>query len=154
MPCLKALSRNTERSRITDEQQALQFERLLCNKFPSLMVLHADEEEEYFRSPSFNGGGSDIPVDSDDESDAPVVVDMEDVQESLKRTHETTFPGGGGTLKGLSTATASRYPLLVAAILPHEDILMTCARALDEKRDVSVVREAAAYLEDMERAST
>ena len=43
------------------------------------------------------------------------------------------------------------YPLLVASIMPQEDILMTCARALDDARDVSLVREAAAYLEEVEQ---
>ena len=30
--------------------------------------------------------------------------------------------------------------------MQHEDILMTCARALDEKVDVSLVREAGTFL--------
>jgi A1 cistron-splicing factor AAR2 len=34
---------------------------------------------------------------------------------------------------------------------PHEDIFMTCARILESASDVSLVREAAAYLEQMEK---
>ena len=33
---------------------------------------------------------------------------------------------------------------------PHEDLLIVCARALDTKSDVSLVREAAAYLLEVE----
>ena len=44
----------------------------------------------------------------------------------------------------------TRYPLLFAAMQPHEDILMVCARALDTQTDVSLVREAAKYLEEVE----
>jgi A1 cistron-splicing factor AAR2 len=44
----------------------------------------------------------------------------------------------------------SRYPILFAAVQPHEDVLMTCARALEAAADVSLVREAAAYLEQVE----
>ena len=43
-----------------------------------------------------------------------------------------------------------KFPLLYAAILPHEDITMLCARVLDEQTDVSLVREAASYLEEVE----
>jgi A1 cistron-splicing factor AAR2 len=43
-----------------------------------------------------------------------------------------------------------QYPFLFAAISNDEDIVMACARILDEQRDVTLVREAAAYLEDVE----
>ena len=46
-----------------------------------------------------------------------------------------------------------RYPLLFAAMDStsfREDVLMTCARALDVANDASLVREAAAYLEEVE----
>ena len=42
------------------------------------------------------------------------------------------------------------YPLLFAAMSPQEDVVMCAARVLDEQRDVSLVREAAAYLEEVE----
>ena len=42
------------------------------------------------------------------------------------------------------------YPLLFAAMAPQEDVVMCAARCLDEQRDVSLVREAAAYLEEVE----
>ena len=80
--------------------------------------------------------------DHDDE-DAPVVVSAEDVQASLARSYPTPQP--------IPSEIQTAYPLLVAAILPHEDILMACARILDDKRDVSLVREAAAYLEQVEQ---
>ena len=73
-----------------------------------------------------------------------------------------TGPGGrpaaaAGSVGGTNqTATVPndirvRYPILSAAIMPTEDIVMTCARALDEQNDVSLVREAAAYLEEIEQ---
>jgi A1 cistron-splicing factor AAR2 len=43
-----------------------------------------------------------------------------------------------------------QYPFLFAAVSNDEDIIMACARILDEQRDVTLVREAAAYLEDVE----
>jgi hypothetical protein len=35
-----------------------------------------------------------------------------------------------------------------------EDIVMTCARVLEERNDVTLVREAAHYLEHVERYRT
>jgi A1 cistron-splicing factor AAR2 len=48
---------------------------------------------------------------------------------------------------------SKHYPLLLAAMdssCGKEDIMMTCARALHDAVDVSLVREAAEYLEDVE----
>jgi len=42
------------------------------------------------------------------------------------------------------------YPLLYAARAPQEDLVMCCARILDDRNDVSLVREAASYLENFE----
>lgn len=44
----------------------------------------------------------------------------------------------------------SLYPLLFAATLEHEDVLMACARILDESVDASLLREVTAYLENVE----
>ena len=103
-----------------------------------------DEDDERFDESMYQGGDS-----SEDDSDGPVVVDMKDVQASLARSSQSPFPNPSRT--SLPCRVVEKYPLLVAAIQPHEDILMTCARALDEKQDVSLVREAAAYLEEIEQ---
>jgi hypothetical protein len=127
----------------------LQFQRVLSNKFPSLMVV--DDEEENEEEMETIRGGPEDPFEED--SDGPVVVDMVDVQASLARTsnENTTSRHQDDARHQLPSSVIAGYPLLVAAILPQEDILMTCARALDEKKDVSLVREAAAYLEEMEQ---
>lgn len=88
----------------------------------------------------------DYDDDDDDDSDGPVIVDMTEVEASLARRMEYD-----SSRPVLPQEVLTSYPLLVAAILPHEDIVMTCARILDQKVDVSLVREAAAYLEDVEQ---
>ena len=90
--------------------------------------------------------------DEDSDSDAPVIVGVEEIQASMARSLavpavDTDYAGS------ISAEVRTKFPLLVAAVQPHEDILMTCARALDSKLDVSLVREAAAYLEQVERTS-
>ena len=81
------------------------------------------------------------------DEDGPVVVAMEDVEASLARSAgmSTTTPRSQS-----SRLLSSDFSILKAAMQPHEDVLMTCARALDEANDVSLVREAAAYLEQVE----
>jgi hypothetical protein len=143
LPSLKQLCRNLSRTNIVtqEEESVTQFQKLLANKFPTSF-----QEEETMDIRVID---DDEMEDGDDEDeDAPVVVAAEEVHASLARS---------------STAVSKRkrldvpieiqkvYPLLVAAIMPHEDILMTCARALDEQRDVSLVRQAAAYLEEVEQ---
>jgi hypothetical protein len=80
----------------------------------------------------------------DDVDDAPVVVSLDDMEASMAR--QTLFP----VKQEYPDAHKRVYPLLFASMQLHEDIVMTCARVLDEKVDVSVVREAAAYLEQVE----
>jgi hypothetical protein len=76
--------------------------------------------------------------DDEDDDDPPVIV--ENVPDHLPPlVASVTDP-----------LIRQRYPILAAAVLETEDILMTCARALDEAKDVSLVREAAAYLEQVE----
>lgn len=103
-----------------------------------------------FGSEQINGiDAPENPVGHNEEDDDPVVVSYEEVEASLQRSAKvvpstSTYP----------KEHRSKYPLLFASMLAHEDILMTCARALDEKVDVSVVREAAAYLEEVEAQRT
>jgi len=109
------------------------FQKLLANKFPG--SFQKNEEANNY-----------LPLLEDDEDeDAPVVVAVEDVQASLTRSSPT------GPRQSIPKEIQNSYPMLVAAMMPHEDILMTCARALDEQTDVSLVREAASYLEDVEQ---
>jgi A1 cistron-splicing factor AAR2 len=78
-------------------------------------------------------------------------VASEEVQASLARSQGARLSTGiAFEPVFMTTELQEAYPLLLAAVMPHEDILMTCARALDEATDVSLVREAAAYLEQVE----
>lgn len=91
------------------------------------------------------------PIESDDESDddddGPVVVSNEEIEKFNARL-VVQKPTTGSRDK--DTSIKSDYPLLFAAMMPNEDAVMTCARALDEANDVSLVREAAEYLERVE----
>lgn len=85
--------------------------------------------------------------DSDDE--APVMVPSEEIEASIAR--QQPIPLSKNSIgQNHPDAHKCRYPLLFASMQSHEDIMMTCARILDERIDVSVVREAAAYLEEVE----
>ena len=85
-----------------------------------------------------------INADMDDD-EGPVVVSEEDVTASLARSSHL------GGMSAPSPEIRKTHPLLVAAMQPHEDILMTCARGLSDATDVSLVREAASYLENVEQ---
>ena len=85
-------------------------------------------------------------VNSD--KDGPVIVPSEEVEASLTRSNADRK--SYGAVEPVPPAIRLRFPFLFAAMMPNEDIVMTCARALDEAADVSLVREAAAYLEQIE----
>ena len=80
----------------------------------------------------------------DDDEDSPVIVPLEEIEEALSRPTPTRQPTSD------ETEYAQIYPFLFASICPGEDILMACARILDEKTDVTLVREAAHYLDHVE----
>ena len=95
--------------------------------------------------------------DGDDEDDdGPVVVAEADVEASLERS--AVLAAAQASIPSATHITSieedrrnrRKFPLIFAAISSQEDILMCCARVLDEKNDVSLVREAAAYLEAVE----
>ena len=85
--------------------------------------------------------------EEEEDEDGPVVVAMEEIEAAQKR-QVTTPPRG--VIQQYSVELRSRFPILFAAQQPHEDIVMTCARALEAATDVSLVREAAEYLEQVE----
>jgi len=149
LPSLRALCKNLSRANICDASSFLQLQRLLSNKFPSMLIVEDDEDVADSRAMEVGlDSMDDGNTDNDDDSDGPVVVDMVDVEASLARSSQGVHPS---LRQSLPASVLEDYPLLVAAILPHEDILMTCARALDEQKDVSLVREAASYLENVEQ---
>ena len=91
--------------------------------------------------------------ESTDDEDGPVVVSSSDVEASIARSSKEHFDSQNySTLFSNVSHHEHRqsYPLLYAAITPQEDVVMACARILDARNDVSLVREAAAYLEEVE----
>mmetsp|Transcript_5803 Transcript_5803/g.8211 ORF Transcript_5803/g.8211 Transcript_5803/m.8211 type:complete len:267 (+) Transcript_5803:712-1512(+) len=88
--------------------------------------------------------------DDDDDDDGPVIVPYEEFESSLSRSAALL----NTTHKQVDEVEEAKhrqdYPLLYAAMSPQEDVVMCAARVLDEQRDVSLVREAAAYLEQVE----
>jgi A1 cistron-splicing factor AAR2 len=90
---------------------------------------------------------ADVSEESDDDG-GPVIVPSDEVEASLARLEET--PRSCVPSLEYSEQDRATYPFLFAAKLEHEDVLMTCARGLDDANDVSLVREAAAYLEQVE----
>lgn len=80
------------------------------------------------------------------EDDSPVVVSVEEFDAFLSRSAGKEGVG----MTSYPAEQTEKYPLLFASMQPHEDILMACSRALDSCVDVSLVREAAAYLEEVE----
>lgn len=87
-----------------------------------------------------------------EDEDGPVIVPSSEVEASISRSSMECLQA-----KKYHTALnqdyeqhRTNYPLLFAAITPQEDVVMTCARVLDAGNDVSLVREAAAYLEEVE----
>jgi hypothetical protein len=155
IPSLQSLSQKLSASRIAlDNPESLQrFASLLNNHFPHSFGTPCGEEmeEEDIMAVDTAPQRRDMRYydseegEEDDDEDGPVMVAEEDIQASLERSS-----GASNPRNDIPFEVQSRYPLLLAAIQDHEDILMTCARALDEKKDVSLVREAAAYLEETE----
>jgi len=92
--------------------------------------------------------------DSSEDEDGPVIVSCEEIEESLCRS-SVTRPNYFSLRDDLRDRQLEhRYPLLFSAMIPNlqEDIVMTCARILESASDVSLVREAASYLEDVENS--
>ena len=94
-------------------------------------------------------------VDNEDilDEDGPVIVPCSEVEASMTRSSlldRLQVQKYNVNANDDDKMQKINYPLLFAAIVPHEDVLMTCARILDTGNDVSLVREAAAYLEEVE----
>ena len=89
----------------------------------------------------------------EDEEDGPVIIPYNEVEASMARS--SSQPTQASKMWKESNQQQhyhhnKEYPLLYAAMTVDEDEVMACARILDEAKDVSLVREAAAYLEEVE----
>jgi A1 cistron-splicing factor AAR2 len=158
LPSLERLQRNLcwGENAICDTNVTNKFQHILVNKFPQTFSESSLRIEE-LRNEPFN---CDMAMEDDDynddddvdDEDGPVMVSADEIEASLARS--SAAPVVATALGGRNSVPSDiqkKYPILMAAIMPHEDILMTCARALDEKTDVSLVREAASYLESVEQ---
>jgi AAR2 protein len=135
-------------------------QRILQQRFPS-QFSHAHDPSEAVRPcdlQDVSDGGScddamDDDDDDDDDEDGPVVVACDEVDASVARISfdRATSPRHVAAVE-YSGELREQYPLLFAARVPSEDIVMTCARVLDQANDASLVREAADYLQRIEAA--
>lgn len=129
------LSTSPSRSRINDAEMEIE-EFMLSNNFENKQNRDSIEQEY---------------EDDDDgeEEDGPVIVPYDQIESSLLRSAALTkIPTRLETIE--QSNHRQNYPLLFAAMSQQEDVVMCAARILDEKKDVSLVREAAAYLEEVE----
>ena len=112
------------------------------------------QESTSFFNSSTNLKYDSSDSDSDSDDDLPLIVPAVEVDASFARFNKKrdSFSGNYSVTDqdGISNYK-HKYPLLFSAIMSHEDIVMTCARILDDKNDVSLVREASAYLEEVEQ---
>jgi AAR2 protein len=113
--------------------QALNMKREASRLFSTFV----DDHNCYAHDKGFN----ELKDDSDED---PIVVSTEEYESMITSTSQSNY-------RKLEYPNELRlkYPILFAAMQPHEDILMVCARALDSKSDVSLVREAADFLEQV-----
>ena len=85
----------------------------------------------------------------DDDDEQPVIVPMEEYELSMTRIQ--TFGRKDYIDEKQEQKYSKSYPFLFAAQQQnHEDIVMTCARILEDDNDDLLIREATAYLNDVE----
>eukprot|EP00934_Nitzschia_sp_Nitz4_P004292 Nitzschia sp. Nitz4//scaffold388_size11999//10383//11945//NITZ4_009006-RA/size11999-augustus-gene-0.2-mRNA-1//-1//CDS//3329549986//4282//frame0 len=123
------------------EEDVASLQHTLTRCFPSMMIVVRESNDD---------DDDDDDQNDVEDDDGPVMVSSIDVQAAWDRAPPVPTTSTG-VHDALPASVLQTFPILVAAILPHEDILMTCARALDEKKDVSLVRQAACYLEEIEK---
>jgi A1 cistron-splicing factor AAR2 len=120
---------------------------LLSQKFPN--HFSSKIQDEYGNNQI--SMSMDYKNEDDDTDEGPVVVELEEVEASIHRSEQQLQHRRQTNDNQEYNHLRDRYPLLFAAMQPDaEDVLMTCARVLDAANDVSLVREAAAYLEEVE----
>ena len=130
------------------------FQRMLQNTFPNSFCpsddnFNWDIDDDAGNDSSDEDEDEDYDDDDDDDdADAPTVVSIESVDAAMNRN--AALPPNLASAS-IPEEIRKAYPILAAAVQPQEDIVMTCARALDEANDVSLVREAAEYLEQVEK---
>jgi len=85
----------------------------------------------------------------EDDDEQPVIVSMEEYELSMTRIQ--TFDQRDYIDKEQEQKYSKMYPFLFAAQQQnHEDIVMACARIIEDGSDDLLIREATAYLNDVE----
>lgn len=119
---------------------------------PRIQSVGEDEDEENEEVDDEEDEADHDLNDDDDDSEGPMVVAMDDYQAALQRNQETNRVVMSHSVH-YTPEISQNYPILWAAKQEHEDLVMTCARALEEANDVSLVRQAANYLQQVEANS-
>ena len=120
-------------------------------------IKHDNNEDKDMKDDNVNNYNEDDgdDDDDDDDEDGPTIVSMDEITASIGRSSKASksldCTNDNDTTHSIEHM--SKYPFLFASVIDGEDIIMTCARILDEKPDVTSVREAAAYLEEVEASS-
>lgn len=121
------------------QQKAVSLRNTASTLFP------VDDDSQHEQVSKYSDQNAVIGSINLDDTDEPVVVSQEEYLASLARPTPVI-----NSTNYLLEDCRRRYPLLVGFMQPGEDILMVCARILDTCPDVSLVREAAAYLQEVE----
>lgn len=124
-----------------------------CENYAKITALESEATQPNVKSHNAKLSEDQVDIDEIDGEDGPVVVPSSEVEASISRSlvelHQTQkyrCLRDGDNEYDLRQS----YPLLYAAVAPQEDLVMCCARILDDRNDVSLVREAASYLENVE----
>lgn len=144
LPALRKVCETAEKVKDGEIQSSRSIlHEILCNRFKDSFEVTNDSEYE-----AAVGTHDEqlMDMDTDDEDEKPVLITNEEIEASVARSSQTATEGRTYVKDEYPIALRKKYPILFAAKMEHEDILMTCARALDEKSDVSLVREAGDYL--------
>ncbi|KAL7533037.1 hypothetical protein ACHAXR_005001 [Thalassiosira sp. AJA248-18] len=116
---------------------------------PLYAIVGEDGEDSHERTGA-NELYDNLADDDDDEEDGPVMIPYNEIEESIARSSVQSSQAAKRHDHGKEQNHSKEYPLLYAAKTANEDDVMACSRILDEAKDVSLVREAAAYLEEVE----
>ena len=105
----------------------------------------------------FRRNGENSEIQGGNDEGGPTVVPTLEIEASYSRVKmmEESGKSKQAIIEGICCQSIvdmqSKYPLLFSSLSANEDILMFCARIMDEKKDVTLVREAHNFLEDFER---
>lgn len=140
-----------------DEEALQHLSNLIQDRLcPRIQSVHNDDDDgdddfdDNAKEVDHDSDGDDI--DDDDGSEGPMIVDTDDYEAALQRNQQSNRAFSTSSIY-YTPEIAKNYPILWAAKQDHEDLVMTCARALEEANDVSLVRQAADYLQQVEAKS-